>query len=144
MKNDFLYQKVEKSSQQHCWEWQDAPPCSIWAHYNKLCHKYGHNYIIWHENHESSYTIVYFVKTFCFLLPYYRFLIFTVNTSTHISTPCERISFFEVFFIFFYLFQNGSKWSTWLFIERGWIFQHYHRFHYVISNMYLNKIFRDL
>ena len=109
MKNDFLYRKVEKSSQQHCWEWQNAPPFPIWAHCNKLCHKYGHNYIIWLANQESSYTIVCFVwRHFVFHYPI-TCLLFSLSTSTHISTPCGRVLFFEVFFIFIYLFQNQVK-----------------------------------
>ena len=96
----YLYQKVGNSSLQHCWECQDAPPCAIRARYSKLCHKYGHNYVIWLESYESSYTIVRSVNKICFYYPITGFL-FSLSTSTHISTPCERISFFQVFFIFF-------------------------------------------
>ena len=109
MKNDFLYRKLEKSSHQQCQKWQDAPPCPILAHYNKLCHKYGHSYAIcWLETHESSYTRVRFVKTFCFLLPYHRFLIFPVNQYTY-KHSMRKGFIFEVFFIFIYLFQNQVK-----------------------------------
>jgi hypothetical protein len=118
----FIYRKVEKSSQQHCWECQDAPPCPIWAHCNKLCHKYGHNYIIWLANQESSYTIVCFVwRHFVFHYPI-TCLLFSLSTNTYKHTPCGRVSFLRFSSFSFIYFKTRSKWSTWLSLQRGWIF----------------------
>ena len=133
-----LYQKVENSSLQHCWECQDAPPCAIRARYSKLCHKYGHNYVIWLESYESSYMIVRYVNKISFYYPITSFL-FSLSTLLHIlALHAKGIHFLRFSSFSFNYYKTGSEWSTWLFIERSWIFQHYHRFHYVISNMYLN------
>ena len=39
MENEFSVQRKWKLLCQHCFEFQDAPLCTIWDHLNKLCHE---------------------------------------------------------------------------------------------------------
>ena len=60
-------------------------------------------------------------------------LSFILWTSTHNRTPCQVISFFEVFFMFFEFFKKLTKWLAWLLVERGRILQNYWRFYEIIT-----------
>ena len=48
-KMNFPCKENENSLRQHCFEFQDAPSCTIWDHLNKLCHECGHkiDHVAW-------------------------------------------------------------------------------------------------
>ena len=50
-------------------------------------------------------------------------LSFLLATSTHKSTPCRRIYFFDVFFIFFEFFQKKSKWRACYSLKESFFFK---------------------
>ena len=59
-KMKFLCKENENSLRQHCLEFQDAPSCTIWDHFNKLCHECGHkiDHLAWKPwifTHDSSF-----------------------------------------------------------------------------------------
>ena len=59
-KMNFSSKENEKFLRQHCLSFQDAPFCTIWGHFNKLCHECGHmiDHLAWKPwifTHDSSF-----------------------------------------------------------------------------------------
>ena len=61
----FSSKENENSLRQHCLPFQYAPLCTIWDHFNKLCHECGHkiDHLAWKPwifTHDSSFLITLF------------------------------------------------------------------------------------
>ena len=105
----FLWNKAGNYFWQYCLSRKDSQMCQVWALYHKLCHENSHNFRhlawkAWMFIHDKSFCERMFLKicqnwSLSFFLP----------TSTYKRTPCQRIAFFEIFFIFLDVFQNRVK-----------------------------------
>jgi hypothetical protein len=100
MENVFLCNEKENFLCQHCPCFQDACLCTIWAHFNKLCHGCGYN-----TRHLARKPRL-FVEDNSFLWTPFQYnyripsLLFLVDTRTYIMTPREGLTSFWNFLNF--------------------------------------------
>ena len=120
----FSSKENENFLRQHCLTFQDTPLCTIWDHFNKLCHECGHksDHLAWKPwifTHGSSSLRTLFKNN-----SRITSLLFFLGTWPHIMTQCEGFPIFWFFFWIFYArFKMWSKWRAWPFLASGWILE---------------------